>query len=101
MSQVEKNVPLFVMSGILLIYGIIASTGALLPTMKYLHTHKALDLQVVMCFVLGILGIIGGIVRTIRPPKNTVLTGLFLSRWQVSSCFCCWPWPFAGTWSRW
>jgi len=73
MSQAKDNSPLFIMSGILLIYGIIASTEMLLPTMKYLHTHKYMDLQVIMCLTLGILGIIGGIVNSIRPPQNTTL----------------------------
>jgi uncharacterized integral membrane protein (TIGR00698 family) len=73
MSQAKDNTPLFIMSGILLIYGIIASTGALLPTMKYLSTHKYMDLQIIMCLTLGILGIIGGIVNSIRPSQNTTL----------------------------
>jgi hypothetical protein len=40
--------PVFIMSGILLVYGLIASTGVLLPMMKYLSTHKTMDLQVTL-----------------------------------------------------
>jgi uncharacterized integral membrane protein (TIGR00698 family) len=73
MAETQKSTPLFVMGGILIAYGIIATTGALLPTMKYLHTHKSMDLQVIMCLVLGVLGVIVGIVNSIRTPKNTIL----------------------------
>ncbi|MEN8244090.1 MAG: putative sulfate exporter family transporter [Thermodesulfobacteriota bacterium] len=73
MAETQKNMPLFIMSGIMLVYGIIASTGALLPIMKYLSTHKYLDLQVIMCLVLGGLGIIGAVVNSIRTPQNTLL----------------------------
>lgn len=73
MSQAQRNTPLFIMSGLLIVYGIIASTGVLLPMMKYLATHKAMDLQVVMCLVVGFIGLVGAIVNTIRPPQDTVL----------------------------
>ena len=73
MAETQKNTPLFVMGGILLVYGFIANTGVLLPVMKYLHTHKYLDLQVIMCLVLGALGILGGIVNSVRKPQNTTL----------------------------
>ncbi|MEA3231297.1 MAG: putative sulfate exporter family transporter [Thermodesulfobacteriota bacterium] len=78
MAETKKNTPLFIMSGILILYGIIASTGVLLPTMKYLQTHKSMDLQVIMCLVLGVIGIIGGIVNSIRTPQNTILDRFFL-----------------------
>jgi len=78
MAETQKNTPLFIMSGIMIIYGIIASTGMLLPVMKYLHTHKSMDLQVIMCLLLGVIGIIGGIVNSIRTPKNTNLDKFIL-----------------------
>lgn len=78
MSQAQRNVPLFIMGGILIIYGIIASTGALLPMMKHLSTHKSFDLQLIMCFTLGILAIIGGTVNSIRSPQNTILDKFIL-----------------------
>ena len=49
MSRTQENMPVFIMSGLLLVYGFIAKTGALLPMMKYLGTHKTMDLQVTMC----------------------------------------------------
>ncbi len=73
MAETQKNTPLFIMGGILVVYGFIANTGVLLPAMKYLHTHKYLDLQVIMCLVLGALGIMGGIVNSVRKPQNTTL----------------------------
>lgn len=73
MAYAKNNLPLFIMSGILIIYGWIASTGALLPVMKYLSTHKAMDLQVTMCLVAGFLGLIGAIANSVREPKDTVL----------------------------
>ncbi len=51
--------PVFIMSGVLLIYGLIAMTGALLPMMKYLSTHKTMDLQVMMCLIVAVIGIVG------------------------------------------
>lgn len=70
MTDTKSNMPLFVMSGILIVYGLIASTGMLLPIMKYLGTHKAMDMQVTMCLVVGGIGLIGGIVNAIREPKG-------------------------------
>ena len=53
-SQAKNdNMPVFIMSGVLLVYGLITMTGALLPMMKYLSTHKTMDLQVTMCFVFA------------------------------------------------
>lgn len=72
-QQAQKNMPLYLMSGILVIYGLIVSTGVLLPTMKYLHTHKSMDFQVVMCLTLGIIGLVGGIINTVRPNQDSNL----------------------------
>ena len=77
-EQTQKNMPLFIMSGILLIYGLIVSTGSLLPIMKYLSTHKSMDFQVVMCLTVGIIGLIGGVVNTIRKPQDTTLDRFIL-----------------------
>jgi len=73
MSQVQKNMPLFALSGLMIIYGIIVSTGALLPVLKYLNTHKYMDLQFTICLIAGTLGLIAGIVNSIRPSRDTVL----------------------------
>jgi len=78
MAETQKHTPLFIMGGILVVYGLIVSTGVLLPLMKYLHTHKSMDLQVIMCLVLGALGIIGGIVNSIRKSQDTTLDRFIL-----------------------
>jgi uncharacterized integral membrane protein (TIGR00698 family) len=78
MSNVHKNMPVFIMAGVLLAYGIIASTGALLPTMKYLHTHKTMDLQVTLSLILAGIGIFGAVINTVRTPQSTVLDRFFL-----------------------
>jgi len=71
MANTKDNMPLFIISGILVVYGLIASTGVLLPMMKYLSTHKSMDLQVTMCLVIGGIGLIGGIVNSVREPKGS------------------------------
>ena len=78
MTNSKNNLPLFIISGILIIYGLIASTGVLLPTMKYLGTHKTMDLQVTMCLIVGAIGLIGGIVNSIREPKRSNIDTFFL-----------------------
>jgi len=77
-EQAQKNMPLFIMSGILLIYGLIVSTGALLPVMKYLSTHKSMDFQVVMCLTIGVIGLAGGIINSFRSPKDSTLDRFIL-----------------------
>ena len=74
----ESQVPLFVMSGLLLVYGLIVKTGVLLPTMKYLSVHKSMDLQVTLCLVLGAIGLVGAIINQMRPPGNTIFDRFFL-----------------------
>ncbi len=78
MSNAQKNMPVFIMAGILLIYGLIASTGALLPTMKYLSTHKTMDLQVTLSLILAGLGIFGAVINTVREPQETLFDRFFL-----------------------
>ena len=78
MSEARNNVPLFIMGGIMLVYALIVNTGSLIPLMKSLGTHKSVDLQVTMCFIVGILGIVTGIVNSIRKPQNTILDRFFL-----------------------
>jgi len=73
MSQIQKNIPLFIMSILLLIYGFITSAGLLLPTLKYLSTHKTIDLQITMCFVIGFIGLIGAVVNSLRPAKDGIV----------------------------
>ncbi len=78
MSRVQQNMPVFVMSGLLLVYGLIASSGALLPTMKYLHTHKTMDLQVTMCLILAGIGLFGAVVNSLKEPGDSLFDRFFL-----------------------
>ncbi len=71
MTQAQSNKPLFIISGFMVIYALIASSGVLHPLMKYLHTAKAVDLQVSMGLICGGIGILGGIVNIVRKPGNT------------------------------
>lgn len=70
--------PVFIMSGLLLVYGLIASSGALLPMMKYLHTHKTMDLQVTMCLILAGIGLFGAVINSFREPGNSLFDRFFL-----------------------
>ncbi|MFC1889663.1 YeiH family protein [Thermodesulfobacteriota bacterium] len=77
-QQVQKNMPLFIMSGLLILYGLIIRTGVLLPVMKYLTTHKSIDLQAVMCLTLGCIGLTGGFVNSIRESKDSTVDRFIL-----------------------
>ncbi len=78
MSLVRKNIPLYFMSGILLVYGFIVSTGVLLPVLQDLKSHKAMDLMVTMSYILGAIGLVGAIVNSIRAPQKSILDRFFL-----------------------
>ncbi len=78
MSQVSKNMPVFIMSTLLLVYGLIASSGVLLPTMKALSTHKTMDLQVTMCLIVAGIGFFGAIINSVRQPGNGLFDRFFL-----------------------
>jgi len=71
MSQIKEQMPTLIMGGSLLMYGIIANSGALLPMAKYLHTHKTMDLQVTMTLVVGIIAILGALINTTRKSGTT------------------------------
>ncbi len=77
-SKVQENMPVFIMSGVLLVYGLIAKTGALLPMMKYLSTHKTMDLQVTMCLIVAVIGIVGAVINSVREPGQTLFDRFFL-----------------------
>lgn len=70
MANAKQNVPLFIISGIMIVYGLIASTGVLLPLMKSLSTHKSIDLQVTMCFTVGAIGLLSALINSIRKPRG-------------------------------
>lgn len=78
MSQIQKNMPVFVMSGVLLIYGLIANSGALLPMMKYLHTHKTMDMQVTMCLVIAGIGLAGALINSLKKQGSSSFDRFFL-----------------------
>ena len=78
MAQVQENKPLIIISGLMIIYALIASSGALQPLMKYLHTLKTADLQVSMGFIAGGIGLLGAIINSVRKPGNTNFDRFFL-----------------------
>lgn len=63
---------------IMIVYGFLIRSGTLDALLGYLHTHKAADLQVTLCFVLGGIGIAVGIISLLRPPGNTVFDNFIL-----------------------
>lgn len=78
-SRVSQNMPLFIMSGVLLVYGLIVQTGALQPVMEALKTHKTMDLQGIMCLVIAAIGLFVATVNTVRAPGNTLADRYFLN----------------------
>ena len=71
MSQIKEQMPTLIMGGSLLMYGLIAKSGALLPMAKYLQTHKTMDLQVTMTLIVGIIAIVGALINTTRKSGTT------------------------------
>ncbi len=78
-SRVSQNMPLFIMSGVLLVYGLIVQTGVLLPMMEALKTHKTMDLQGIMCLVIAAIGFFAATMNTVRAPGNTLVDRYFLN----------------------
>jgi len=78
MTRTQENMPVFIMSGILLIYGFIAKSGVLLPMMKYLSTHKTMDLQVTMCLLLAGIGLAGAIINSFKEKGTSIFDRFFL-----------------------
>ena len=78
MPNIKDHMPVIIMGGLLLVYGLIVQTGALLPTMKYLHTHKSMDLQVLLSFILGGLALGGAIINSVKKPGNSTFDRFFL-----------------------
>ena len=78
MPNAKEHMPVIIMGALLLIYGLIVQTGALLPTMKYLHVHKSMDLQVTLSFILGGLALFGAIINSMKEPGDTVFDRFFL-----------------------
>ena len=73
MAQLQDNKPLFIISGLMIIYALIAWSGVLHPLMKYLHTAKTADLQVSMGLIAGGIGIFGALINSVRKSGNTII----------------------------
>jgi len=78
MSQLKEQMPTIIMGGSLLVYGLIAQSGALEPMAKYLHTHKTMDLQVTMTLIIGCIAILGALVNTARKSGSSNLDTFIL-----------------------
>ncbi len=78
MPNIKDHMPVIIMGGLLLIYGLIVQTGALLPTMKYLSTHKSMDLQVLLSLIFGGLALGGAIINSAKKPGNSTFDRFFL-----------------------
>lgn len=78
MTRTRENMPVFIMSGLLLIYGLIASSDALLPLMKYLSTHKTMDMQITMSLIIAGIGIAGALINSFKKPSNSTFDRFFL-----------------------
>ncbi|GAB6909983.1 conserved membrane hypothetical protein [Desulfosarcina cetonica] len=72
MSRTKENIPVFIMGGLLIVYGIIVQTGVLLPLLTYLHVHKSMDLMVTMSFVIGVIALVGAVINSSKEPGNSV-----------------------------
>ena len=66
------------MAGLLIVYGLIVKTGVLLPMMKYLHTHKSMDLQVTLCLIIGGIALVGAIINSYKEPGDSLFDRFFL-----------------------
>ncbi len=77
-NQNSSNMPLFLMSGLMIIYAFIVQSGALEGLFKYLGILKTTDVQVAMCFIAGTIGIIGAIINSIRKPGNSIIDRFIL-----------------------
>jgi uncharacterized integral membrane protein (TIGR00698 family) len=64
-----SNVPVWILSGILLLYGFLVATGALTPMFKALNVHKSVDLMEVLGFTFGGLGLVTAMLRAGRMNK--------------------------------
>ncbi|MBU1231617.1 MAG: putative sulfate exporter family transporter, partial [Proteobacteria bacterium] len=78
MPRVKDHMPVLIMGGLLIIYGLIVKTGILLPMMKYLHTHKAMDLQMTLTLIVGGIVIVGALINSVKEPGNSILDRFFL-----------------------
>jgi len=73
MSQLKEQMPTYIMGGSLLVYGLIAQSGALETLSRSLHTHKTMDLQVTMSLVIGCIALFGALINTVKKPGHSNL----------------------------
>ncbi len=78
MPQVKDHMPVFIMGGLLIVYGLIVQTGVLLPMMKSLQTHKSMDLQVMLSLIIGGIALFGALVNSLKESGNSLLDRFFL-----------------------
>ncbi|MEF2144535.1 MAG: putative sulfate exporter family transporter [Desulfovibrionaceae bacterium] len=64
-----SNVPLLILSGVLLLYGALVLSGVFDGLFKSLHTHKAVDLMETLSFTLGGIGLAAALLRQGRMNK--------------------------------
>lgn len=78
MPRMKDNMPTLIMGVFLIIYGLIVKTEALLPVMKYLHTHKSMDLQVTLCLIMGVMALVGALINSSKKPSDSLFDHFFL-----------------------
>lgn len=71
MPRVKDQMPVLIMGALLIIYGLIAKAGALMPVVKYLHTHKTLDLQITLTLIVGAIALAGALINSVKKPGNS------------------------------
>ncbi len=78
MSRIKDHIPVLIMGGFLIVYGLIVKSGVLLSMMKYLSTHKSMDLQMMLCLIVGGIAIIGALINSAKEPGISVFDRFFL-----------------------
>lgn len=78
MPRVKDHMPVLIMGGLLIVYGLIVQTGVLLPMMKYLQTHKSMDLQMMLTLIVGGITIVGALINSVKEPGSSIIDRFFL-----------------------
>ncbi len=71
MSRIKDQMPVLMMGAGLIIYGLIAKTGALEGLARSLHTHKTLDLQITLTLIVGAIALLGAFINSAKEPGNS------------------------------
>lgn len=72
------NTPTWIISGILLVFGVLVSSGALTGLLTSFKVHKAMDMMQTLAFVGGGLGIVTALLRQTRMNKPMGKLDVFL-----------------------